>query len=307
MGLSIALHCPTINKTKSAFGLVPSKKHDEILQDIRSLFGIDYAATYDIRGKPIDDICACKPGDLVQVATEKFEIMVPYSPRNCIFYNGEEMEKITDAWADGYGKPWKELNDSQRCEHITSLGTKAEDSVLVNTIRITRPYVEVQQELKDIAAAAPEDMDTKQNLGTAIFTNWGKKWDMLLPPTMKPANDEMSAKVLRLLVALSSFTHGSARLVRRYLVEAVNARLSGPGGRETDDALLRDEDIVHVIGTLYEKADSLAAEMALAKEKKVQKKVKDKTRKQAWRARKKAARGKTSSDVDDLADLMDVV
>jgi len=107
MGLSIALHCPTINKAKSIFGLVPSKKHDEILQDIRSLFGIDYAATYDIRGKPIDDICACKPGDLVQVAAEKFEIMVPYSPRNCIFYNGEEMEKITDAWTDGYGKPWK--------------------------------------------------------------------------------------------------------------------------------------------------------------------------------------------------------
>jgi len=124
---------------------------------------------------------------------------------------------------------------------------------------------------------------------------------------MKPAKDgDMSSKVLGLLVVLSSFTHGSASLVRGYLVETVNARVSGAEDDETKDPLLRAQDVVHVISTLYEKAGSLAAKIALAKEKAMKDKMKEKARKTAWKAKQKTGgKGKEPSDVDDLADQLD--
>jgi hypothetical protein len=107
MGITINLYCPSIGKTKSAFEIGPFSKHDKVIQDIRSSFGIDYAAIYDIRAQPIDDICAYESGDIVQVAASKDEIMRLYSPKNCISYNGEEMQDITNEWIDGYGLPWR--------------------------------------------------------------------------------------------------------------------------------------------------------------------------------------------------------
>ena len=101
----LTLYCPSLDKTKSEFGVGPFKKHDELLQNIRSVFRIDYAAVYDIRAQPIADLCACKVGAIVQVAAEKGEIMKFYKPRNCIFYNGEE--EVSNEWVDGYGLPWK--------------------------------------------------------------------------------------------------------------------------------------------------------------------------------------------------------
>jgi hypothetical protein len=188
-----------------------------------------------------------------------------------------------------------------------SLGAKPGGFVFNNTIRITRPYTEVQQELKDIAAAAAaaEDMDTKYNLGMAIFSNWAMKWETVLPASMKPDNDDVSAKVLGLLVVLSSFTHGSARKVRTYLVEAVEARRSDEG--ETEELLLRAQDVVHVISALYDKAGSLAAKIALAKEKKVKDKMKEVARKKAWKMKKTGGKGKASSEVDGLADQLEDV
>jgi hypothetical protein len=135
-----------------------------------------------------------------------------------------------------------------------SLGAKPGGFILDNTIRITRPYGAVQQELKDIAAATPGDIDTAYNAGMAIFSNWGMKWEMVLPASMKPDNvDDMSPNVLGLLVVLSSFTQGSARRVCTYIVEAVNARVSNLEEGETKDTVLRAQDVVHVIGTLYDK------------------------------------------------------
>ena len=44
----------------------------------------------------------------------------------------------------------------------------------------------------------------------------------------------------------------------------------------TKDPLLRAQDVVHVISTLYDKAGSLAAKIALAKEKAMKDKMKAK-------------------------------
>ena len=126
---------------------------------------------------------------------------------------------------------------------------------------------------------------------------------------MKPAKDnDMSSKVLGLLVVLSSFTHGSASLVRRYLVDTVNARVSGAEDDETKDPLLRAQDVVHVISTLYDKAGSLAAKIALAKEKAMKDKMKAKEGKKAWRRRQKmGGKSEAGDDVDEIADRLDGV
>ncbi|KAH6865605.1 hypothetical protein BKA58DRAFT_404169 [Alternaria rosae] len=293
----LTLYCPSLNKTKNDSGVGPFKKHDELLQDIRSVLRIDYAAVYDL--------CACEAGDIVRVAAEKGETMRFYSPRNCIFYNGEE--EVSNEWVDGYGLPWKELTDPQKCGHVMSVGKGPGGFVLDNTIRITRPYVDVQKELKEIAGAAPDDMDSKRNLGMAIFYNWARKWEMLLPASMKPAPDEIFTKVLGLLVVLSSFTHGSGGLVRGYLVDAVNARLALEDD-ETKDPLLRAQDVVHVISTLYDKAGSLAAKIALAKEKAMKDKMKAKEGKKAWRRRPRmGGKSEAGADVDEIADRLDGV
>jgi hypothetical protein len=144
---------------------------------------------------------------------------------------------------------------------------------------------------------------------------------------MKPADlKDMSLRVLGLLIVLSSFTQGSARKVQAYVVEAVNARLSGLQDGEAEDSLVKkedgenkdplvkEEDVIHVISTLYDKAGSLPAKIALAKENK-----KEKARKEAWRMRQKEdVKGKDKSkdkgpsnvidltdDTDDVIDLTD--
>jgi hypothetical protein len=71
------------------------------------VFGIDYVAVYDIRAQPIDNLLDCVTGDIVQVAAAENERAQHYSPRNCIMYNGEEIEDVTNEWVDGYGLPWK--------------------------------------------------------------------------------------------------------------------------------------------------------------------------------------------------------
>ena len=122
-------------------------------------------------------------------------------------------------------------------------------------------------------------MCTQPDVGMAIFYNWNWKWEVFLPASMMPDDPkDMSPKVLSLLTVLSSFTHGSARKVRAYVIEAVKARLAELGDGETKDPLLQEEDIVHVISTLFEKAVSPKAKDYLAEENK----VKERERKETW-------------------------
>jgi hypothetical protein len=107
MTTTITLYCHSINKTNGNFVIWPDSKHDEILQDTRLVFGIDYAAVYDIRAQPINNLLDCVTGDIVQVAATENERVLYYSPRDCIMYSGEEIKDVTNEWVDGYGLPWK--------------------------------------------------------------------------------------------------------------------------------------------------------------------------------------------------------
>jgi len=60
-----------------------------------------------------------------------------------------------------------------------SLGKGPGGFVFDNTIRITRPYADVQKDLKEVAGAGPDEMDSKRNLGLGIFLNWAWKWEMV--------------------------------------------------------------------------------------------------------------------------------
>ncbi|KAH8636464.1 hypothetical protein IG631_08299 [Alternaria alternata] len=228
MAIKVTLHCPSTEKTKKDSIIRNPEKHFNLLYDIRSIFRTNYAAVYDIRAKPIDNLRNCVSGQIVQVAISRDETMKYYKPWNCIMYNGEDSANV-DWMTDGVGLAWK--------------------------------------------------MCTQHDVGTAIFYNWNWKWEVFLPASMMPDDPkDMSPKVLSLLTVLSSFTHGSARKVRAYIIEAVKARLAEPGDGGTKDPLLQEEDIVHVISTLYEKAVSPKAKDYLAEENK----VKERARKETW-------------------------
>ncbi|KAL1801461.1 hypothetical protein ACET3X_001803 [Alternaria dauci] len=292
MAIKITLHCPSTERTKK-FIILPSDKHSSLLYDIRSVFGINYAAAYDIRARPIENLRDCVSGQIVQIAARKDEIMKYYKPWRCIIYNGEDSADV-DWMTDCAGLAWEDLTDQQKCAHITcvsSAGAKPGAFVQANTIRITRPYAAVQEEVREILASGPDQMCTQYDVGMAIFYHWNWKWEVFLPASMQPEDPkDMSPKVLSLLVVLSSFTHGSARKVRAYIVEAVKARLSDLEDGEIEDQvvrredgevkdlLLQEEDIVHVICTLYEKAGSLKARTDLAEEDK----AKERARKETW-------------------------
>ncbi|KAG9189018.1 hypothetical protein G6011_05886 [Alternaria panax] len=288
MATRIILYCPSMDKIEKNFIILHLDKHDKVLYDIRLLLGIRYAAVYDIRARPISDLRYCASGQIVQVAASKDEIMKYYKPWNCIMYKGQDSADV-DWMTDGVGLPWEDLTNSQKCAHITcvsSAGAKPSSFTQANTIRITRPYTAVQKEVQEIVAADPEAMCTQYDVGMVIFDNWSWKWETFLPTSMKPADLKyMSPKVLSLLVVLSSFTHGSAHKVHAYIVDAVSARLSdledgeikdplrkrGDGGIE--DPLLREEDVIHVVNTLYEKAENFKAKLELAKENKAKEKA----------------------------------
>ncbi|RYN35528.1 hypothetical protein AA0119_g1205 [Alternaria tenuissima] len=241
MAIKFTLHCPSTEKTKKDFMIRNPDKHFNLLYDIRSIFRTNYAAVYDIRAKPIDNLRDCVSGQVVQVAISRDETMKYYKPWNCIMYNGEDSANV-DWMTDGVGLAWEDLNDQQRCAHITcvsSAGANTGGFVQTNIIRITRPYATVKKEVQEILVSDPEQMCTQPDVGMAIFYNWNWKWEVFLPASMMPDDPkDVSPKVLSLLTVLSSFTHGSARKVRAYVIEAVKARLAELGDGETKDPLL---------------------------------------------------------------------
>lgn len=137
---------------------------------------------------------------------------------------------------------------------VSSAGANPGSFVQANTIRITRSYATVQKEVQEVLTSDSEQMCTQHDVGMAIFYNWNWKWEVFLPASMMPDDPkDISPKVLSLLTVLSSFTHGSARKVRAYIIEAVKARLTELRDGGTRNPLLQEGDIVHVISTLYEK------------------------------------------------------
>lgn len=109
MAIKFTLHCPSTEKTKKDFMIRNPDKHFNLLYDIRSIFRTNYAAVYDIRAKPIDNLRNCVSGQIVQVAISRDETMKYYKPWNCIMYNGEDSANV-DWMTDGVGLAWEVRN-----------------------------------------------------------------------------------------------------------------------------------------------------------------------------------------------------
>jgi len=106
MAVTITLYCPSSNATKMGFRIMACDNHDKILQDIRAILHIRYAAVYEVNAKPLHNLSNVIPGQTVIVAVAPNEKVRRYSPRHCIFYYGEEGKDVCDT-EDGYGLPWK--------------------------------------------------------------------------------------------------------------------------------------------------------------------------------------------------------
>ena len=115
MAIKVTLHCPSTEKTKKDFIIRNPDKHFNLLYDIRSIFRTNYAAVYDIRAKPIDNLRDCVSGQVVQVAISRDETMKYYKPWNCIMYNGEDSANV-DWMTDGVGLAWEVRNIWQKKE-----------------------------------------------------------------------------------------------------------------------------------------------------------------------------------------------
>ena len=181
------------------------------------------------------------------------------------------------------------LGDAQRCGHILSLVATARKFHLRNTVRITRPYAAVQKDIQDLAKTSRSYMAIEYDIATlacqTIFTNWAMKWQLVLSDSMKPIDAiGFPAKVLATLAVLSSCTQGQARIMRAYLVEVVQERVLSEARRSgMRDPVLREEDVLLVINRIYQRAGSVAATIALAKEKKKSAEGKGKERARAGR------------------------
>ena len=168
----------------------------------------------------------------------------------------------------------QQLDDAQKCGHILSLVATARKFHLRNTLRITRPYTAVQKDVQDLAKVSRSYMTTEYDIATLscriIFTNWAVKWELVLPDSITPVDATgFPAKVLATLAILSSCTQGQARIIRAYLVEVVQERDdSGNRRRGVREPVLQEEDVLLVINRIYQRAGSVAATIALAKEKK---------------------------------------
>lgn len=255
MTKTFQLHCPSNRRTIEGFVVTPHQTNDRILQAVRLALGIDYAALYTTEGKYITDLRTCQDGLRVLIAATTDEEMLPDAPTGFILYNGEEGDDVKPD-AEGYGQEWVDAAEEEKCAHIASLNEQKPTTR--NTLRITRPWQEVQADLKmldkfyveKMAKLDPADCEIR------IEQRWGVTYDQFLPESMKAAKLKIGGKVWdeKVLVALdilSSFTHGQARLSQEFLEECIKMRVE-----EGDDrsVIVQYPDIVNAVTLMYERA-----------------------------------------------------
>jgi hypothetical protein len=166
------------------------------------------------------------------------------------------------------------------CLHITNLNEQKPKTR--NTLRITRPYDDVDTNFKAIdgsSSTSPAEHET------AIEERWGVKLEKFLPDNMKPAKHKIAAnaldpQVLAAIDLLSSFTHGQPLLAQEVLVEAVALRTDADQQDEADkDPVVRKQDIAIAIEVAYERAGLREINVTKVKSEKTQAKEKMKAAK----------------------------
>lgn len=249
MSTTIQLHCPSRKRTIDNFVISPFQSNDQILQGIRIALQIPYAGLYTVDAKAITKLDNLQQDQRVLVAAAANERMLPDSPPDFAFYDGQEGDDI-DPDLDGYGQSWESLSEREKCDHIMSLQELKPTSR--NKLRFTRQWQAISN---DLAAVGEQDQDTKES-EAAIEQRWRTTIDHFLPDGMKPSKVKTAGKywdekVIGGLAIMSSAMPGQAQLAIEFLEEAVQLRVTD--GVDTSP-VVQLEDILNAITIIYERA-----------------------------------------------------
>lgn len=249
MSTTIQLHCPSRKRTIDNFVISPFQANDQILQGIRIALQIPFAGLFTVDAKAITKLDSLQQDQRILVAAAADERMLPDSPPDFVFYDGQEGNDI-DPDLDGYGQSWESLSERERCDHIMSL--QELKPTTRNKLRFTRQYQDV---FDDLAAIGDQNQDAKES-EALIEQRWRLTIDHLLPDSMKPTKIKTAGKfwddqVVAGLVVLSSTMPGQAQLAIDNLEDAIQIRITD--GVETSP-LVQLGDIINAVTIIYEHA-----------------------------------------------------
>lgn len=260
MSTTIQLHCPSRKRTIDNFVISPFQSNDQILQGIRIALQISYAGLYTVDAKAITKLDSLQQDQRVLVAATQDERMLPDSPPDFVFYDGQEGDDV-DPDLDGYGQSWESLSEREKCDHIMSL--QELKPTTRNKLRFTRQWQAVSN---DLTAFGEQNHDVKESEGL-IEQRWRTTIDHILPDGMKPnkiktAGKFWDEKVIAGLAILSSMMPGQAQLAIEVLEEAIQIRVTD--GVDTS-SLVQLGDIVNAATIIYERAGVIPTKLTKPK------------------------------------------
>ncbi|KAH7383177.1 hypothetical protein BKA66DRAFT_559538 [Pyrenochaeta sp. MPI-SDFR-AT-0127] len=297
MTKTVQIHCPSTGQTVDNFIISPFQTHDQVLQGVRLRFDISYAALYTVDAKPISNAQSLQEDQRVLVAAKELEHMLPDAPAGFALYDGEEGDHV-DADVEGFGQDWEDLTEREKCDHIQSLAVQK--PTMRNTLRITRPWQSVHNDLNVLQTHTSGDLDTQSSPSDCealIEQRWRTTIEHFLPASLSPAKIKVAGKfwnphVLAVIAVLGSFTQGQSHLVRGFLQEAVNMRLKESEGNDTSSTVQK-QDVIDAITIIYERAGIIPAKLTKRKSAK----AKGKERRKALKVqKKKGGNGDMSSE-----------
>jgi hypothetical protein len=281
MSKTIQLHCPSTNRTVDGFVISPFQSPDQIYQGIRLALQIPHAVLYTIDAKPLTKLDALQEDQRILVAASDNETMLPDSPLEYEFYDGQDEEAV-DPYLDL--APWADLDEHGKCRHIESVNQLMPETR--NKLRYTRHWPDVKHDI------AVERLPGSKAAESLIEQRWATTVDHFLPASMKPAkvrpspsaNEFWDGTSVGAIAVLASTTPGQARLAAEHLVEAVKLRLA-----EGEDVspVVHYQDVVDAARMIYEKAGVLPAKLTKVKSAK----AREKEKKKALREKRKKGKG----------------
>ncbi|CAO2655999.1 Nn.00g048020.m01.CDS01 [Neocucurbitaria sp. VM-36] len=279
MTKTVQLHCPSTRQSVDNFVVSPFQTHEQVMQGIRLRLGINHAALYTVDAKHITNLESLQEDQRILVAASSLERMLPDAPSGFALYDGEEGE-VVDPAVEGFGQPWDDLTEREKCDHIISV--MEQQPTTRNKLRITRPYQSVQSGMISLQSMSSTEAEAN------IDQRWRTTIEHFLPDALKPNKVKTSGKfwdgqVIAALSVLSSFTHGQSRLARDFLEEAVTMRVDNSEGDDEKSSIVQTQDVLDAIALIYERAGVVPAKLTKHKSAK----MKEKERRKALKERKK--------------------
>jgi hypothetical protein len=280
MSKIVQLHCPSLKRTVDNYVVSPFQSNDQVFQSIRVALQIPHVTLYTVDAKPLTKLDTIQEGQRILVAAATSERMLPDSPYEYEYYDGQEGDDV-DPDSEGYGQSWESLSEREKCDHIMGLNESKPTSR--NKLRFARQWQAISD---DLAAVRDQETDSGE-CEALIEQRWRLSIDHFLPDNMKPAKLKTSGKfwdeqVVAALAVLSSLIPGQARLAAEFLEEAVQMRITD--GVETSP-LLQLTDVDNAVTLIFEHAGVIPAKL-----------TKPKSAKAREKERKKALREKTKGD-----------